>query len=87
MDKKAEKRADAKKKDSDSDDYVPYSGEFTATCPRPSISNDGFMAISNAIEKIQPKKVKVKNKSRERRLSEIDQGGFSSGTSSRSHSR
>merc|ERR1719499_1895533 len=45
------------------------------------------MAISNCLEKIQPKKVQVKNKSRERRLSEIENGGFSSGTSSRSHSR
>ena len=89
LQKKAEKKAEARRKldDSDGEEYVPYSGEFTATCPRPSISNDGFMAISNCLEKIQPKKVQVKNKSRERRLSEIENGGYSSGTSSRSHSR
>lgn len=89
-DKKAEKRAEAKRKGelTDSgDEYVPYSGEFTASCPRPSISNDGCLAISEAIEKIQPKKVQIKNKSRVRRLSEIENGGFSSGASSRSQSR
>jgi len=89
-DKKAEKRAEARRKGelTDSgDEYVPYSGEFTATCPRPSISKDGCLAISEAIEGMQPKKVKIKNKSRERRISEIENGGFSSGASSRSQSR
>jgi len=90
LDAKLAKKKDQESSSSDEEDYMPYTGAFTKTCPKPSISNEGHMAISNAIEKLQPQRVKVRNKRRERKLSEAEAGGFSSPgsvASSRSHSR
>jgi len=55
---------------SSEEEYVPFSSDFTKSCPRPSISVEGNIALTKALDQLLPEKKLINQLKRERRLSE-----------------
>ena len=73
--KKVRKRLEEDENVTSEDESGPFSQDFSKNCPRPSFSNDGNMALSNALDNLLPEKKLVKQINRERRLSERSEPG------------